>query len=280
VFKLFEDAPTKPTSTVNFSEAGLGYGDLRVDEITAASAVITNITIGTVDQTEIAHLNGVTSAIQTQLDDKSTASKTETLTNKTLTSPILTTPNLGTPSAATLTNATGLPVSTGISGLGTGIADFLATPNSANLFAAVTDETGSASGSPKLVFSNTPTFTTATIAPQTILTSSSATATNESTAKATLSGTTATVLTGMDTTTYTSSKLIVQMKKGNDIHLLEVLLGYDGNGNVYQTTYAEIISNESLGNLSFPVVAGVVNITLTPTTVGSLAVTTNKKMFV
>jgi hypothetical protein len=41
-------------------------------------------------------------------------------------SPTLVTPNLGTPSAATLTNATGLPVSTGISGLGTGIATALA----------------------------------------------------------------------------------------------------------------------------------------------------------
>ena len=40
-----------------------------------------------VSDTEIGYLNGVTSAIQTQLDDKSTASKTETLTNKTLTSP-------------------------------------------------------------------------------------------------------------------------------------------------------------------------------------------------
>src|SRR3989344_1427889 len=38
------------------------------------------------------------------------------------TSPTLTTPNLGTPSAATLTNATGLPISTGVSGLGTGVA--------------------------------------------------------------------------------------------------------------------------------------------------------------
>jgi len=42
------------------------------------------------------------------------------------TSPVLTTPNLGTPSALTLTNATGLPISTGVSGLGTGIATALA----------------------------------------------------------------------------------------------------------------------------------------------------------
>src|SRR3989338_7854646 len=53
-------------------------------------------------------------------------------------SPVFTTPNLGTPSAATLTNATGLPVSTGISGLGTGVATFLATPSTANFAAAVT----------------------------------------------------------------------------------------------------------------------------------------------
>lgn len=41
-------------------------------------------------------------------------------------SPTLTTPNLGTPSTITLTNGTGLPVSTGISGLGTGVATALA----------------------------------------------------------------------------------------------------------------------------------------------------------
>jgi len=42
------------------------------------------------------------------------------------TSPSLTTPNLGTPSAAVLTSATGLPISTGVSGLGTGVATALA----------------------------------------------------------------------------------------------------------------------------------------------------------
>lgn len=56
--------------------------------------------------------------------------------------PVLVNGALGTPSSGTLTNATGLPVG-GISGLGTGVATFLATPSSANLAAAVTDETGS-----------------------------------------------------------------------------------------------------------------------------------------
>jgi len=48
-------------------------------DTTAIQAKVANV-----DDTEIGYLNGVTSAIQTQLDDKSTASKTETLTNKSI----------------------------------------------------------------------------------------------------------------------------------------------------------------------------------------------------
>lgn len=68
--------------------------------------------------------------------------------------PVFTTPDLGTPSAVVLTNATGtassLSVGTaasapifGLTGAGTGVLTFLNTPTSANLKAAVTDETGS-----------------------------------------------------------------------------------------------------------------------------------------
>jgi hypothetical protein len=46
--------------------------------------------------------------------------------NTHLNSPSFTTPALGTPASGTLTNTTGLPISTGVSGLGTGVATALA----------------------------------------------------------------------------------------------------------------------------------------------------------
>ena len=49
---------------------------------------------------------------------------------------------LGTPTTLTLTNATGLPVSSGISGLGDNVATFLATPSSANFASMISDEIG------------------------------------------------------------------------------------------------------------------------------------------
>jgi len=75
------------------------------------------------------------------------------------TTPTLVTPILGTPTSGTLTNCTGLPIATGVSNLGTGIATFLTTPSSANLLATLTDETGTGSA----VFANTPTLVTPVI---------------------------------------------------------------------------------------------------------------------
>ena len=50
VFKIFKDATTKPSTTVNFSEAGLAYADLTVGGLTAAGAVSLS---GTVDIQEM-----------------------------------------------------------------------------------------------------------------------------------------------------------------------------------------------------------------------------------
>lgn len=66
-----------------------------------------------------------------------------------------TTPILGTPASGTLTNCTGLPISTGVSGLGTSVATMLNTFSSANICAACTDETGTGS----LTFATNPDFT-------------------------------------------------------------------------------------------------------------------------
>ena len=105
---------------------------------------------------DITSLSGLTTALSVSQGGTGVTSSTGSGSVVLSNSPTLVTPALGTPSAAVLTNATGLPLSTGISGLGTGVATFLGTPSSANLLAAVTDETGTGA----LVFANSPTLVT------------------------------------------------------------------------------------------------------------------------
>ncbi len=69
--------------------------------------------------------------------------------------PTLTSPILGTPQSGTLTNCGGLPIA-GVTGWGTDVDTWVVTPSSANLRAAMTDETGTGS----LVFATSPTLVT------------------------------------------------------------------------------------------------------------------------
>lgn len=88
-----------------------------------ASGNPSKIVKGTEIDTEF---NNIATAVATKADSSGATLSGATLNTSTLNSPTLVTPALGTPASGTLTNCTGLPVSTGVSGLGTGVATALA----------------------------------------------------------------------------------------------------------------------------------------------------------
>ncbi len=152
-------------STIDATGLKVSGGVNAVGVITAASfsGDGSSLTGVTADSVSVRKLTNAGTGITAFLETPSSANLAAAITDETgtgdlvfATSPTLVTPVLGTPASGTLTNCTGLPISSGVSGLAANVATFLGTPSSANLASAVTDETGSGA----LVFANTPTLTT------------------------------------------------------------------------------------------------------------------------
>ncbi len=85
------------------------------------------------------------------------------------------------------------------------------------------------------------------------------------TATTSISDTSATVVDSWSPAAYRSGKYTVQMRNGDDIEVLEVLVTIDGNNNVYLTEYADVISNIQLGTTNADFSGGVVRLLVTST---------------
>ena len=110
VYQAASSSPTKPASpsaVINVSLIPPSSSNLQVGSSTITSGTTTRVLYDNAGVLGEYAISGSGSVAMTN-------------------SPTFVTPALGTPASGTLTNATGLPISTGVSGLGTGVATALA----------------------------------------------------------------------------------------------------------------------------------------------------------
>ena len=165
-----------------------------------------------------------------------------------LTNAALTNPNLGTPSAGTLSNCVGLPIDagttgtlpasrggTGVTSLGTNVATFLSTPTSANLAAALTDETGTGAN----VFATSPTLVTP------VLGVATATSVNKVAITAPATSATLTVANGKTLTANSSLTLAGVDAKTLTVNNSLTLAGTDATVMTFPSTSASIARTDA-----------------------------------
>jgi hypothetical protein len=187
-YKLFDNLTVQPTTVVDTGNVSFNYANLTVGNITATNVfgtiaggttitVVGNLANLSVQTTISSY--GINYLYSTQAASSTTTGALQVkggagvvgnlyagnvqgtnLTGTLLTASQPSITAVGALSSGSITTGfTTIPVAqggTGITSFGTGIATFLGTPSSANLAAAVTDETGTGA----LVFGTSPTFTT------------------------------------------------------------------------------------------------------------------------
>lgn len=233
-------------SVINSGVVGAAYGGTGVDNTGKTITLGGNISTANAFTTSgnfalTLTSTGATNVTLPTTGTLATLAGSESLTNKKLGS--LTTNGLVTTSGGDGT----LSVTT----MGSGIATFLSTPTSANLAAALTNETGTGS----VVFSDSAAFT------GTVTFNSHA---GIATASGSTTGTSVLTLSSVfATATYDGGEILVKIKNGSNLEILKIALVTNGT-DFYVTQYADVQSSGPLATVDFSVTSGNVNILVTP----------------